>query len=174
MLVGSGWQLARSAVAASYCWNGYKEHLPGNGSTCCMTQQITFLPLRRDVEYYYSAADAYVGPSLQETFGLPPAEAMACGLPVITTRMAGVSEIIQHGVDGLVLENPTDAATLSAWLSRLKKDVDWRNRMGEAAVVAVAQFTWERNAALIRQLIERARGTRVERLKTKNRNAENS
>ena len=47
--------------------------------------RVHFLPPRPDVEFYYAAADAYVGPSLEDTFALPPQEAMACGMPVIVS-----------------------------------------------------------------------------------------
>ena len=71
--------------------------------------------------------------------------------------MAGVSEIITHGVNGLILEDPADSLTLSKWLDRLATDPDWRNRMGEAAILAVAQYTWERNASQMHLVIDRAR-----------------
>jgi len=45
--------------------------------------RVLFLPQRPDVEWYYAAADAYIGPSLEDSFALPPLEAMACGLSVI-------------------------------------------------------------------------------------------
>ena len=118
--------------------------------------RVTFLPLRSDVEFYYAAADVYAGPSLEDAFALPPAEAMACGLPAITTRMAGASEIITQGEDGLILEDPTDAQTLSEWLQRLSNDVDWRNRMGEAASRTAAKYTWARNASEMRVVFDRA------------------
>ena len=118
--------------------------------------RVTFLPLRSDVEFYYAAADVYAGPSLEDAFALPPAEAMACGLPAITTRMAGASEIITQGEDGLILEDPTDAQTLSEWLQRLSKDPDWRNRMGEAASRTAAKYTWARNASEMRVVFDRA------------------
>ncbi len=118
--------------------------------------RVTFLPLRSDVEFYYAAADVYAGPSLEDAFALPPAEAMACGLPTITTRMAGASEIITRGEDGLILEDPTDAQTLSEWLQRLSKDPDWRNRMGEAASRTAAKYTWARNASEMRVVFDRA------------------
>jgi glycosyltransferase involved in cell wall biosynthesis len=121
-----------------------------------MAEQVAFLPLRSDVEFYYAAADAYAGPSLEDAFALPPAEAMACGLPAVTTRMAGVSEIITQGEDGLILEDPGDAQTLSDWVGRLATDVDWRNRMGRAAARTAAQYTWEANALQMRSLFDRA------------------
>jgi glycosyltransferase involved in cell wall biosynthesis len=118
--------------------------------------RVQFLQPRADVEFYYAAADAYAGPSLEDTFSLPPAEAMACGLAVITTRNSGVSEIIHQGEDGLVMENAADAKTLSEWLGRMTGDVSWRNQLGSAAAQSVAQFTWARNSTLLQQVIESA------------------
>lgn len=119
--------------------------------------QVLFLPPRPDVEFYYAAADAYAGPSLDDSFALPPAEAMACGLAVITSRQNGGCEIIRHGVDGLILEDPCDVQTLSEWLGRLAEDASWRESLGEAAARTAAEYSWERNAAQMQGLIERAR-----------------
>jgi glycosyltransferase involved in cell wall biosynthesis len=116
--------------------------------------RVSFLPLRPDVEFYYAAADLYAGPSLEDTFSLPHAEAMACGLPVIASRAAGVSEIMHHGEDALILEDPGDAKTLSEWLDRLSRDADWRRKLGEAATVTAAQYTWERNALQLREILK--------------------
>jgi UDP-glucose:(heptosyl)LPS alpha-1,3-glucosyltransferase len=123
--------------------------------------RVSFAPPRPDVEFYYAAADAYVGPSLEDAFAQPPAEAMACGLPAITTRMAGVSEIIHHGVDALILEDPTDAETLSGWIKRLSTDPAWCKQLGEAAARTARQYTWERNAEQMRDLFEQARRSRA-------------
>ncbi len=68
-----------------------------------LERRVHFLPPRPDVEFYYAAADAYVGPSLEDTFALPPQEAMACGMPVIVSAENGTSEIITDGSDGLIL-----------------------------------------------------------------------
>src|SRR3984893_11625817 len=122
-----------------------------------IAEQVSFLPLRPDVEFYYAAADTYAGPSLDDSFALPPAEAMACGLPVITSRCNGGSAIIHHGRDGLILEDPSDTETLSQWLARLANDVVWRSLLGEAAAYTAAEYTWERNASRMRDVIERAR-----------------
>jgi glycosyltransferase involved in cell wall biosynthesis len=119
-----------------------------------LSGRVHFLPPRADVEFYYAAADAYAGPSLEDTFSLPPAEAMACGLPVITTRNSGVSEIIHQGEDGLVLENPTDAKTLSEWLARLASDASWRNQMGLAATDTASRYTWAENSAALERTID--------------------
>ncbi len=123
-------------------------------------QRVFFLPPRPDVEFYYAAADAYVGPSLEDAFALPPAEAMACGLPVITSRNNGGSEMISPGVDGLILEEPTDAEALAQLLRALYGDADLRRRLGENAARTAQQYTWEQNAAEMMALFEQARSCR--------------
>jgi glycosyltransferase involved in cell wall biosynthesis len=170
LLVGNDWKLKglpclMNAVARlrsplfRILVAGHDSEVPYHESTqrLGINEQVAFLPVRADVEFYYFAADVYAGPSLEDAFAMPPAEAMGCGIPAITTRMAGVSEIITHGVNGLILEDPADSLTLSKWLDRLKTDSDWRNRMGEAAILAVAQYTWEQNASQMHQVIDRAR-----------------
>jgi len=87
-----------------------------------LAEQIKFLPLRPDVEFHYPAADICADPSIEDTFSLPPGEAMARGLPAMTKRATGVSEIIHHGVDGVILDNYTDSKTLSDWLAHLMND----------------------------------------------------
>jgi UDP-glucose:(heptosyl)LPS alpha-1,3-glucosyltransferase len=107
--------------------------------------RVHFLPPRKDVEFYYAAADAYTGPSIEDTFALPPAEAMACGLPVIVSAENGTFEIITHESDGLILNNPKDTDTLAAMIRRLYEDSDFRTRLAEKAAVTARQYTWERN-----------------------------
>jgi glycosyltransferase involved in cell wall biosynthesis len=112
-------------------------------------QQVAFLPPRPDVEFYYAAADLYVGPSLEDAFGLPPLEAMACGVPAIVSSQAGVSEIITDGVDGFILADPRDSDKLASLISLLYRDADLRRKMGEAAATKACQYTWDEN---VRQL----------------------
>ena len=116
--------------------------------------RVQFLPPRKDVEFYYAAADAYAGPSLEDAFALPVAEAMACGLPVIVSREAGSSEIITHGVDGLILEDPTDSAGLAEMIRRLYEDAEFRRRLGERAAETARQYTWERNGRELTSIFE--------------------
>ncbi len=112
-----------------------------------LREQVKFLPLRPDVEYYYAAADSYVGPSLEDAFALPVLEAMACGLPVVVSSQAGVSEIVSDGVDGLILKKPTDAEELAGLIWLLYEDSDFRQRLGENAARTAQQYTWQRNGA---------------------------
>jgi UDP-glucose:(heptosyl)LPS alpha-1,3-glucosyltransferase len=126
-----------------------------------LEERVQFLPLRRDVEFYYAAADAYVGPSLEDAFAMPPLEAMACGLPVIVSRRAGVSEVISHGTDGLVLEDSEDAGVLARLIHELYSDEDLRQRLGENASITALKYTWEGNAVKLREVFELILGERT-------------
>jgi glycosyltransferase involved in cell wall biosynthesis len=119
-----------------------------------LAQRVSFLPPRPDVEFYYAASDVYVSPSLEDAFGLPPLEAMACGLPVIVSSRAGVSELIMDGVDGIVLKDPKDVISLAKAISGLHGDPALRNTLGENAERTARQYTWERNAAQLDAFFE--------------------
>jgi glycosyltransferase involved in cell wall biosynthesis len=119
-----------------------------------LAERVRFLSARPDVEFYYAAADAYIGPSLEDTFAQPPAEAMACGLPVVTSITNGTAEIISDGVDGLILREPTDSDDLAAKIRLLFKDPELRNRLGEQAARTAQQYTWDRNGKEIRAILQ--------------------
>ena len=110
-----------------------------------LDHRVSFMPPRKDIEFYYAAADVYVGPSLEDTFALPPAEAMACGLPVIVSAENGTCEIITHDTDGMVLQDPTDASALAAMIQKLFMDPKLRALLGERASETARRYTWERN-----------------------------
>jgi glycosyltransferase involved in cell wall biosynthesis len=121
--------------------------------------RVHFLPQRKDVEFYYAAADVYAGPSLEDTFALPAAEAMACGLPVIISARAGASELITNGINGLILDDPTNAESLAAMIRGLNQDVEFRARLGRAASETARKCTWERSsrelAAIFNEVLRR-------------------
>jgi len=117
-----------------------------------LRDRVVFLPPRKDVEFYFAAADIYVGPSVEDTFAMPPEEAMSCGLPVIASLANGVSEIITHGENGLILEDSRDAASLAAMIRQLYADPAFRALLGSNAAKTVEQFTWERNAQDLRAI----------------------
>jgi glycosyltransferase involved in cell wall biosynthesis len=127
---------------------------------------VHILPPRKDVEFYYAAADAYVGPSLEDTFALPAAEAMACGLPVIISARAGASDIVHDGVDALVLDDPKDVGALAKMIRQLYADEPFRSRLGVEAAKTARQYTWERNGreltAIFEEVLLRKRKSRLE------------
>jgi UDP-glucose:(heptosyl)LPS alpha-1,3-glucosyltransferase len=117
-------------------------------------ERCRFEPSREDVLDFYAAADLYVSPSLEDSFGLPVAEAMACGLPAITSIFAGVSSLLRDGVDSFILRDPYDAKTLATMIRTLCQQAEWRSRMGQAGARASLEWTWDRNAAAIWDLLK--------------------
>ena len=117
---------------------------------------------RPDVITFYAAADTYVSPTLEDSFGLPVAEAMACGLPVITSTYAGVSGLIHNTVDGFVLPEPADTQTLARIVERLYRDTEFRRNIGEAASRTAQHWTWDRSAAEAWQLLQRLVKTKTQ------------
>jgi UDP-glucose:(heptosyl)LPS alpha-1,3-glucosyltransferase len=89
-----------------------------------------------------------VSPSQEDSFAMPVAEAMACGLPAITSVFAGVSSVLHDGVDSFILRDPRDAKTLATMIRTLYQKAEWRSRMGQAAARASLEWTWDRNAAV--------------------------
>ena len=103
---------------------------------------------------FYAAADAYVGPSLEDAYGLPILEAMACGLPVIASSKAGASEIIQDGSNGIILRDPQDVQELATKIRSLVEDRDLCIRLGEQASFTAQQHSWSRNTQAAREWLE--------------------
>jgi glycosyltransferase involved in cell wall biosynthesis len=99
-----------------------------------------------DVMQFYAAADVYAGPSLHDSFALPPIEAMASGLSVITSASNGGSQIITDGFDGFVLQDAGDSESLSKIIHKLYEQPEFRRSVGENAARTVKSYTWERNA----------------------------
>jgi len=126
-----------------------------------ISARCRFEPSREDVLDFYAAADLYVSPSREDSFGLPVAEAMACGLPAITSIFAGVFYLLHDGVDSLILRDPHDAKTLATMIRALYQKAEWRSRMGQAAAKASLEWTWDRNAAAVWALLKYAAAKRT-------------
>ena len=125
----------------------------GKVSDLGLQREVRFAPIREDVLSYYAMADAYVGPSLEDAFGLPILEAMACGMPVIASRNAGASQAIRSGVNGLVLQDPQDPDELAAKIGLLAGDESLRHRLGEAAAETAKEYGWEQNVRSLRDAL---------------------
>ncbi|MGB4783572.1 MAG: glycosyltransferase, partial [Candidatus Acidiferrum sp.] len=132
-----------------------RAELLGILDLCC------FEPAREDALDFYAAADLYVSPSREDSFGLPVAEAMACGLPVITSVNAGVANVIHDGMDGFILCQVDDFRGLAQMLERLHADEVLRGNVGDAAAETARAWTWDRNAAATWEQLEDAAGRKL-------------
>ncbi len=91
----------------------------------------------------YNAADAFAFPSLYEGFGLPVLEAMACGVPVVTSNVSSLPEVAG---DAALLVDPRDPAALCDALERLLKDDSVRTDMRRRGLARASTFSWEKAA----------------------------
>lgn len=96
---------------------------------------------RLETDSFYRAADLFVLPTLSDGFALTQLEAMAYGLPVITTPNCG--EVVTHDVDGLIIA-PKDARALAEAIRTLTHDTRKMKSMGLAARAKAAQFSLDR------------------------------
>ena len=120
--------------------------------------RVRFVGGAADVRPLLAAADAFVLPALYDPFPNAALEAMASGLPVVTSASCGTSELIEEGVSGFV-RDALDVAGLAAALDQLNPPA--ARRMGEAARAAVAALTPERMAGEFVALYERLLGAKL-------------
>jgi len=91
----------------------------------------------------YNCSESLVFPSWYEGFGLPPLEAMACGVPVIASDRTSIPEVV--GEAGLLVE-PQDVTALAAAMGRILDDEELRLRLRRAGPERARQFSWDRAA----------------------------
>jgi glycosyltransferase involved in cell wall biosynthesis len=106
-----------------------------------VADRVHFLGPVGDPQRCYAAADAFVLPSIYETFSLVAHEAAACGLPLLATRVSGIDELVEDGSNGWFVQR--DAGDIATRLRALDGDAGLRARMGQAARAAVERLTWE-------------------------------
>jgi glycosyltransferase involved in cell wall biosynthesis/SAM-dependent methyltransferase len=108
---------------------------------------------------FYQAADAFVYPSFNETFGLPILEAMACGCPVVTSDTSAMPETAGGAA---LLSDPRDPASIARAL--VEAATPGRDRLRDAGLKRASQFTWGATAAstldVYREVAERRRHRR--------------
>ena len=97
-----------------------------------LTSNVHFIGYRSDVPALIASFDAYVLPSLWEGLPLALLEALAQGLPIVASRVGGVPEVVDHGVNGFLVP-PADAKRLAEHLLRIRRDANLRKRMARAS-----------------------------------------
>ena len=103
----------------------------------------------------FLGADAFIFPTVYEPFSNACLEAMAAGLPVVTTTVNGASEVLREGESGFLLEDPLDAPALADRMEKLLSS-DLRRRMGEQARRIAEAYPVERNTRETLEVLDRA------------------
>lgn len=156
LYVGSGF--ARKGVpalieAAAKLTIPFRLFIVGKGRTSGLkrraeqlgiSERVEFTGPVRDVEKYYLGCDVFAFPTLYDPFSNATLEAMACGLPVVTSSFNGVSELIEEGESGFVLRDPINAAEIARCIEKMSGE-ETRREMGRRAQLAVQGLTMEQN-----------------------------
>lgn len=96
-----------------------------------------------DLPFVYNGACVFAYPSLYEGFGIPVLEAMACGVPVLTSNVSSLPEIVG---DAGVLVTAENTQTIADGLSRLIEDAEFRHHLSQQGVERSKQFSWRETA----------------------------
>jgi glycosyltransferase involved in cell wall biosynthesis len=110
-------------------------------------------PDKETLVQIYNAADVLVAPSLYEGFGLTIIEAMACGLPVITSNVSSLPEV---SGDAAILVNPIDTNEISNAVIKLVEEPSYRQNFVRKGLSRSQNFTWVKSAQKIASIYERA------------------
>lgn len=125
-------------------------------------ERVIFAGARSDLPKIYPAADAFVLPTLYETFALVCLEAMASGLPVLASPVGGIEDYLRDGENGFHI--PREPQAIALKLDRLLNDPELHARIREGGLATAKAYAWEKIAKqylrLFDELIaERARNS---------------
>ncbi len=116
---------------------------------------ITGYVPKKDLPWFYNAADVFAYPSFFEGFGLPVMEAMACGTPVITSAGSSLEEIAGNAA---LIVDPVDVTTIRAALEELLGDRDLRQELGHLGIRRSSEFHTSRMALRTIEVYRKAGG----------------
>jgi glycosyltransferase involved in cell wall biosynthesis len=106
-------------------------------------ERVRVIPFvrREDIPAVYAKHDIFVFPSLVEGMPLTLLEAMATGMPVVTTNTCGMADVVEDEVNGLLVPS-ADAEKLARGVERLCESTELRKRLGLAGQETMRRYTW--------------------------------
>ncbi|MCK5534758.1 glycosyltransferase [bacterium] len=104
-----------------------------------------------ELPLFYNASDLFVFPSFYEGFGIPPLEAMACGVPVVSSKAASLPEVV--GKAGIIVD-PNDVDALTEAMYEVLSNNDLREKMIKQGLKQAKVFSWEKAAYQTRKIYE--------------------
>ncbi|CAA9228906.1 MAG: hypothetical protein AVDCRST_MAG42-1018 [uncultured Chthoniobacterales bacterium] len=167
LFVGSGWErkglsyAVRAVEAAADARMRLLVAGKGNNSVFA-SPAVRFLGVRNDLPALYAAADLFLLPTIYDPFSNASLEAIAAGVPVITTHANGCAEIMEDGVHGSIIERPDDVAGIARALqfwSDPERRVAARPRLLELAERYDISVNVERTLGILLQVAASAEST---------------
>ncbi|NYT63139.1 glycosyltransferase family 4 protein [Alcaligenaceae bacterium] len=125
-----------------------RDFIQKSGEFQPLLNRIHLVEATSDVAPYYRAADIYVHPTLNDSFGMAPLEAMSFDLPVILSPSpwCGFAQYVRDGQDAVVLTHPQDHEQLARFIMQISSDAVWRTRLIQGGSEVVDQHSWPRIA----------------------------
>ncbi len=114
-------------------------------------KRIIHVVFTNEMQKYFASADAFVLPSLYDTFALVGLEAMASGCGVVVSKYAGVSELIEDGKEGFILENPKNFKDIAEKTNVILNN---RNLFRSSARKKAEQYGWDKTARKMLSVFE--------------------
>ena len=113
-----------------------------------LRERVTFESWAGEMERFYGAADLFVLPTMYDPFANVCLEALACGLPVVTTRENGAAEVVEEAGGGTIIGDSRDVSALASAIEGML-DPAARERMSRSAAAGAKKYTWERTARAV-------------------------
>jgi glycosyltransferase involved in cell wall biosynthesis len=147
--------------------NNIKLVMVGDGADRSLLEQMALeLGLQNNIIFtgmvpneavpgYLAAADIFVFPSLSEGFGIVVVEAMASGLPLVSTNVHGLPEIIENGQNGLLVE-PRSPEQIAEKVLLLVESDDLRKTMAENNKAGARRYSWENVVGMVEEVLKSA------------------
>jgi glycosyltransferase involved in cell wall biosynthesis len=145
---GKGLRFAVESLANAPDWHllvvgaGDVEHFHGLATRQETEDRVHFAGRQTNTVPFYSAASAFVFPSVYEAAPLVAYEAAAMGLPILASSVSGIEDLLEEGVNGWFVER--DAESIARRLGDLQRDPEQRRRMAAAARESALAYDWER------------------------------
>ena len=136
----AGWRLVLAGAPTGYGAQGILERI--DRSRCRERIEVTGYISREHLERLYSQASIFAFPSLDEGFGMPVLEAMAHGVPVVTSAGSALGEVSGNAA---MYVDARDTAQIRSALYRLIEDCDLRKRLSRLGRARALLFSWERS-----------------------------
>jgi D-inositol-3-phosphate glycosyltransferase len=124
--------------------DGELERIRAKVDALRLEECVEFVPSRphHEIAEYYRGADVLLVPSRSESFGLVAAEAQACGLPVVATRVGGLAYAVEDGVSGFLVDG-WDPDGFAAAAIKILRNEDLATRLAKGAVGFATRFSWK-------------------------------
>jgi UDP-glucose:(heptosyl)LPS alpha-1,3-glucosyltransferase len=136
---------------------GNYKHYSHLAKTFNVDDKVVFTGIAKDINEYYKAGDIFIYPTFYDPFANTCLEAMSCGLPVITSRINGVAEILSDGESGLLIKDPSDSREIADKIKLLLDDDALRQNIIKNGLELVQKYTIENNTKRIIEIYQQVR-----------------